>query len=184
VALTPGVVWLCNETHSKIDRFDWRSGDFKPIDSPGVPRRIRAGRGRVWATVDDGWILRVNVRTGEVHRWPVRRDPDAFAIGFGYLWVSHPDLRLVTKVDLHTGREVGRPIHVTGDVRAVEATARSVWLAGGATNRLQRIDPRTGKVEDTVHVEGTPSDLDTADGRLYVSLLESGTVREVLPVRR
>lgn len=182
VALTPGVAWLCNEWHSKVDRFDWGSGEFDELESPGRPTRIIAHGPYVWVSVETGWIVRFDIDTGTSTRYPVPSHPDALAIGFGYIWVTYPDTRSVVTVNLVTGK-VGTPIRVAGDPRAIAVTRRNVWVAGGATNKLQRISPARRRVVESLRVLGTPSDLIKLRGRLFVSLLEAGTVREVIPGR-
>lgn len=180
VAAGFGSAWICNETHAKIDRWDLRTGAFKPIPVPGTPTGVLVTAGSVWVAVQQGWVVRIDPRTGEVvARIPTEEGPGALAFGFGRLWVAHPRSRRVTQIDPELAREVGRAVIVGPEVRALAVLKNSVWAVSGATDQVLRIDPHRGRVVARVHVDPEPTALTAFADRLFVSSANAGTVTPI-----
>ena len=104
VAVTRRFAWLCNAPHSKVDRVDLSTHAFKELPVPGKPTAASAGGGYAWVVVNRGWIVMFDAATGkELRRRQIVRGPAAIVNAYGYLWVAHPALGIVTRLDPLTG---------------------------------------------------------------------------------
>ena len=54
--------------------------------------------------------------------------------------------------------------------RGVAYGAGVVWIADGGDGTVKRIDPRSGKVQATIHVGNSPSGIAVAEGLVWVSV--------------
>jgi hypothetical protein len=101
-------------------------------------------------------------------------DGDSIAVGDGALWVASPErlppggarLGAVVGVDLRTSNVVASiPVP---NVRGVAVAAGAVW-ARGADGTLREIDPRLGRVIDTVRIGGAPTLVAAHAGSVWVA---------------
>lgn len=179
VAIGYGAVWIGNQTHSKVNRVDLGPKPQIDLNVTGPPNSILVAGRAVWAASDDGWITEIDPFTLRVWRIRIPDGPKAMAYGFGRLWVSHPQARIITRVDPRTRKVVGGEIAVSPDVRALALAGRFVWALSGSTDRIQRIDPKTGRVTGDTPVPSGSSDLVSYHGDLYVASENEGTVTRI-----
>jgi YVTN family beta-propeller protein len=59
-----------------------------------------------------------------------------------------------------------------------------VWVADTADDAIVRIDPRTGRVTDTIPVGQGPRGVAVGDGGVWVADSAAGTISRIDPVRR
>lgn len=176
VALGGGAAWLCNVTHAKLDRLDLQTGAFDEIPVPAAPNDVLVAHGSVWVTIASGWLVRIDLDGGRVRRYPTTADPERMTFAFGTIWISHPQDRVLTRVDPDTGEPVGRPIPVRADTQQLAALHGSLFAVSGATDALQRVDPVRGRVVSVTKLPTDPSGLVARGGRLYVTSEHAGTL--------
>jgi DNA-binding beta-propeller fold protein YncE len=179
VAAGFGAAWICNQTHSKLDRWDLTTGAFRPIPVPGVPVDVVVGGGAVWVSLQNGWVVRVDPRTHEVTPISTQKDPGPMVFGLGQLWVAHPDLRVVTRIDPVRLKEVGRDVKVGPEVRALTVLGGSVWAVSAGSKEVQRIDPSSARIVKRFMVGAEPRDVVALRGRLLVSSPDDSTITPI-----
>jgi hypothetical protein len=175
VAVGDGAAWLCNVTHSKLDRLDLHTGALTEFDVPGVPNDVLLANGAVWVTVASGWLERIDLHTWQVAVYPTEDDPETLLFANGTIWISHPENRFVTRLRPDGGARVGQPVRVRADARAMVAFAGSVFVVSGATDALQRIDPKAQRVVSTIALPLEPSGVVAFGGRLFITSAGRGT---------
>ena len=101
-----------------------------------------------------------------------------FAVGFGSLWVPlckpHPGL---AKVDFESNQLV--QVFTVGAVEpeaSITVSSDSVWMTVGKDGSLERIDPATGAVRQTVRVPAGSYNALYSDGRIWITDPKEGKV--------
>lgn len=165
-----GKAWVCDGSQSKVERM--KRGTWLPhVAVPDSPTAILAAFGSVWVSLAHGWVIRIDPTTGDITA-AIRtaEDTGALASGFGSIWVAHPRLRAISRIDPARNVVVGPAVrHVAGDIVALATAAGSLWAVSGSTDQLQRIDPEPGLVRETIKVAPAPSDLVASGRRLYMT---------------
>ncbi|MEA2473501.1 MAG: virginiamycin lyase [Thermoleophilaceae bacterium] len=182
------VAWFCNETQSKVDWLDLKTGVVGDLTVPGVPKAIIATAGAIWVAVDvepevaadKGWLVRIDPKTRrEVARVAIPSGATALTYGFGHIWLAFGERELVNRVDPENMTVAEVDIKVTADVIALAVADGSVWALGGATKQLDRIDPEKNEViahERLPRRLRTPSDLAAYEDELWLTDKFSGTL--------
>jgi streptogramin lyase len=183
VALTDDATWLCNVTHSKVERFDAKTGALTSLPVPGVPTAIIADGNTVWVGVDAGWVVHFNQFGSELGRYRVPQDVGPMAVGFGLLWVAHPERRIISRVSLASGRRLASSIPVAADIQAMTVSGDSLWAVSGATDTLQRIDLRRHRLVDEISVPAGPEGVAAYRGRLWVTSTQTGWLSPIWRTR-
>lgn len=142
-----------------------------------------AAGGVVWVSIESGWIVRVDPATDRTTLFRTLSDPRAVAWGQGGLWVSHPMLRVVTRMRSDTGVQPGSPVPVDADTNALVEDDGSVWATSEALDQLQRISTATQRVVAVLAVPEGPAALASFAGRLFVTSFFDGTVTPVTITR-
>lgn len=177
VAIAFGSVWLCNRTHSKLDRLDLRTRTLTPISVPGVPLDMLVVGRYIWVSIEAGWLVRVDpAANAVVASFRTEAEPQALAWGLGSLWITHPSLRRVTRMNPANGAEIGSPIPVASDTNVLVVADQSVWAISGSIDVLQRIDPQRQQVTASVSLPAEPSGLAYFNGQLFVTSASVGTL--------
>jgi hypothetical protein len=176
VALGDDAAWLCNVTHEKLDRLDLATGAFREYEVPGTPNDVLIAAGAAWVTIAGGWLERIDLASGRITVQRTEDDPEQLTFAFGLIWISHPENRVLTRADPETGAPVGAPIPVRADTHQAAALRGSLFAISGATDMLQRIDPRRARVIGTTRLPTGPSGIVTLGKRLYVTSEGTGTV--------
>ena len=95
--------------------------------------------------------------------------PGASAIGFGSLWVAHPDRGVVARLDLADGTlSDSIPVGNAPAGIAIDQ-AGSVWVTNAGDGSIDRINVDTGEVTQTIPAGSTPTGIAVGDGALWVA---------------
>ncbi len=170
-----GAAWLCNATHSKLDRWDLRTHMLTSIEMPGVPISVLVAGNSVWVGLESGWIVHVNPSDDAVTtHFRTEKDPLALAWEAGSLWIAHPDIRRVTHMDLATGKQ-SAPIAVAANTDKLLASSGYIWAISNSLDLLEQIDPHDQKVR-YMGLAPAPSGLVEFAGELFVTSESDGTL--------
>ena len=99
---------------------------------------------------------------------PIGGRPGSSAIGFGSLWVTHPDRGVVSRHDLRTG-DIQDTITVGAAPSGVAIGDGSVWVTNAVDGTVDRINVEVNEVSDTIRVGSVPSAIEFGDGALWVA---------------
>lgn len=134
-----------------------------------------------WRDLKPGRLTEIEWRTGKVLR-SIRFDEIAGSFVFqdDSLWVIvGRDPAALVRIDEATGTQVGDPIRIsTGRVIALEVGEGALWATAAEEDKVVRIDPRTGKLDET-DVGDYPVGLVVAGGSVWVANRDGGTVSRV-----
>jgi hypothetical protein len=188
VRATPDSVWL--ESLNWIRRVDTRTGEI------GAPIEMQAGPGDV-AVTDSGdvWVslpraaqlARVH-SDGTVTHVDVGAGPEQIAADGDTLWVSHPPLASVSRIDSHTGEvldvidlDLSAGEVVSATTGALQATADGLWVLvdfPGSKYHIAYVllDHDTGDVIAARSVPFLTQAWEAVDGAIWVHRLERGSV--------
>ncbi len=148
---------------------------------------VASGAGGLWAANgDDGTVGRVDLKTRRLVKPLVSLGVSlgGFAVGEGYVWVEDENSPTLLRIDPRY-RTIDR-FKLPAERSQIDTTASqglatgagSVWVA--TANEVFRVEPRTGKVRDTIDVPGG-TEIDYADGAVWVTSAGFGTIKEINP---
>ncbi len=106
--------------------------------------------------------------------------PGASAIGFGSLWVAHPDRGVVSRHDLRNG-DVQDTIAVGAAPSGVAIGGGSVWVTNAGDGTVDRINIDVNDVSDALSVGSVPSAIAFGDGALWVADTVGAALHRVEP---
>jgi YVTN family beta-propeller protein len=113
-------------------------------------------------------IGRMNAEDGSLElATPLGQRPGASAIGFGSLWIVHPDRGTVSRLDLEDG-SITDTIKVGTSPTGVAVGEGSVWVTNAGDGTVSRIDPDSNEESDTLDAGSRPSGIAVGDGALWV----------------
>ncbi|HEY0364699.1 MAG TPA: protein kinase [Solirubrobacteraceae bacterium] len=152
------------------------------IPAPRVVRAVHVGARPVNVEVAAGSAWVASTGSPTLDRVPLgghrrRRGPD-LGLGItditnrrGELWVTVAARRQVVRVRASTGSQIGPPIAMVDEPRAIDAGEGAVWVAEqspwGADN-LVEIDPHTATVVGRLQVPEGINDIRAANGAVWV----------------
>ena len=183
VAAGYGGVWIVGP--GLIYRVDPATGrKVATISVPGtneITSGICTGVGSVWVTSggDHRGIYRIDPRRNRVTsfiRLPLV--PTSIAVAYGRAWATVPRQGpgIVERIDPHTNRVSGSPIHVGASPGGVVALAGGLWITSGSGySTLTRINPATGAV--TRSVPNIVNIYAAGAGSLWVTRVRGGILR-------
>jgi hypothetical protein len=151
------------------------------IPAPHVVRAIHVGARPVNVEVAAGSAWVASTGSATLDRVPLdghlrRRGP---RLGFGItditdrrgeLWVTVAASRQVVRVRAATGHQIGAPIAMVGQPRAIDAGEGAVWVAEQSpyADTLVEIDPHTATVVGRLAVPEGINDIRAANGAVWV----------------
>jgi DNA-binding beta-propeller fold protein YncE len=151
------------------------------IPAPHVVRAVHVGMRPVNVEVAAGSAWVASTGSPTLDRVPLtghrrRRGPH---LGFGItditdrrgeLWVTVAASRQVVRVRAATGHQIGAPIAMIGEPRAIDAGEGAVWVAEQSpyADNLVEIDPHTATVVGRVPVPEGINDIRAANGAVWV----------------
>jgi DNA-binding beta-propeller fold protein YncE len=103
--------------------------------------------------------------------------PWGIAATAGAIWAALPDKGAVARVDVRSHHVSLTPVGSTP--YAVSADRGAVFVTSYNSRRLSRLDPQTGRVVATTHVDDHPYWIENADGSLWVGAV--GAVYRIDP---
>lgn len=134
-----------------------------PVTKEAAPDRVR--------------LVRVDLATGAVSRWPYRGTGEVrVRVGEGAVWLADPGPGTLTRLDPETGRStVRRPLD---EPRELTLGAGRVWLVPSEGGYVAELDPDSMRVMRRISVPGVEVVGDVAiEGRtLWLSAPEEGSV--------
>jgi YVTN family beta-propeller protein len=168
---------------SRIDAFDWRTGDLKfsrPYTGLLGPV-VRDGKTLLVLQTQPGALIRLDAGTLLPTAAPLELPPGrslGLAIGAGSIWVTSADAGEVLRIDPATGKIT--PVRVGGFPIGIAVAGGDVWFADRERGSVTRIDPRTLRpLGDPIQVGSAPSSLVVAGGYLFVGRAGFGTVTRI-----
>lgn len=188
LAVDDGSLWVSIAGDDLVLRLDVRTGRrLARIVLPRAdPRAFGGGtlatrHGRIWIaapvvvtgdpSVGDasGWIGRLDPRTLRLRLVQVHGDRPAY-VGSGGAGVWTSGYHTVRRVDPATGKVTGS-VHFKRFVGTLAVTRRAVWVAGGNTDALKKIDPLRLRVLKSVVVghSAAGSSLAVAGARVWAA---------------
>lgn len=189
VAVGGGSAWVVRDGR-RVVRIDAETGEVLSQSGAGDelgsqrPCGIAVGAGGVWVATLSGNIARLSTRSGRFTRLIPVEDAACVAAGPNAVWVTSPNLGLVTRLDPATG-EVVAEIPLEGFPQGIVIGHGSVWVAAshppdGAGGGVSRIDPRSNEIVRTILVPNLPEYVAFGAGAIWVSS-NNGTVAEIDP---
>ncbi|MGH3885951.1 MAG: caspase, EACC1-associated type [Pseudonocardiaceae bacterium] len=186
VEVGEGSVWTANRSSGTISRVNPRDATSREIKVGGNPTLLEADQGAVWVWNYSDGITRVDVRTGEVSRPITGGSPDAlisgFAVGGGYVWLSHSANGTVTRINMQTQALEGDPIAVGPKPTAMAFGDKLLYVVNSGDNTISTLDGSTGAVlgiplKVNQELGRCGACLEVHDGVIYV-----GTIDDVTPI--
>ena len=168
---------------SRIDAFDWRTGDLKlSRPYPGLLGPIaRDGKSLLVLQTHPGALIRLDPGTLMPTAAPLGLPPGrnlGLAVGAGSIWVTAADAGEVLRIEPAAGRVT--PLRVGGFPSGIAVAGGDVWFADRQRGTVTRIDPRTLRpIGDPIQVGAEPSSLVVAGGYLFVGRVGFGTVTRI-----
>jgi DNA-binding beta-propeller fold protein YncE len=155
----------------------------------GYANLVSVGEGYLWVPVaapvarkpEQVTLVRVEVRTGQVRRYRLRNSGEVrVTVGAGAVWLADPQTRMVTRLDVATGRRrTVRPFHGDQAPREIEADANGVWVVPESGAAVAELDPRSARVRRRVRMEAAEIGDVALDGRHAWFSTTSGDVVRV-----
>jgi YVTN family beta-propeller protein len=108
--------------------------------------------------------------------------PGSVAASADAVWVTHPDIGTVTRIDQEERAIVDR-IPVGEDPTAIAVGFNSVWVVESGGPSVSRISADTGQVVDTIEVGNGPAEVAVGEGAVWVTNRFDGTVWRIDPNR-
>jgi streptogramin lyase len=151
----------------------------------GFITSLAADRDALWIADTDGWVTRLDKRTGQeeasIH---VRGGSAALVAGEGAIWVLSTTAGTLSQIDPHANRIVRTiPIGISCEALAGPChhgpvfAAGSVWVASYIEETVSRIDPESGRVAVTIPVGAGPTSVAAADGSIWINRVDGNLLR-------
>ena len=151
---------------------------------------LHVGKTADWVLVTANAVWTVSTGPNAVHRIDPRTNVQAASIdlpgepcaglasGFGALWIPVcGDKPGLAKVDLKTNLLVELlPFGPAAEEGGVATTADSVWIVTDKQGNLARIDPKTGRLRQTVRLPAGSYNLQQGGGVLYATQVEGAVL--------
>jgi DNA-binding SARP family transcriptional activator/streptogramin lyase len=177
LAAVGGVLWAAPGYEGTIQRI---------AGAQATPpfRLAPSSRGRVllvgisdalWVAAQDGYLRRVDPRTGLVTAAVQVGLPNALAAGFGSIWVASASADQIVRVDAATGHIVRR-INIGGIATSIASGRGGVWAATPANGTVWRISPRVNAVLASVSPLAQPTQVAAAGGQIWVASGSTGAL--------
>jgi streptogramin lyase len=115
------------------------------------PNTIAVAGQSVWvSSFKDGLVRMQKAATNRRATVFQGRGIGAVASGLGSMWVAYGPLHMLQRMSSRTGRAVGPVVELPHRSRSLAVGAKAVWSAGRGPSTLVRVDPRAGRVTDTL----------------------------------
>ncbi len=157
-----------------------------PISVGPLPEGIATGAGSVWAaTAGDGVLHQLEPSSGtQANQVSVGANPRAVAFGNGHVYVSNQDANTISKVDPANPTTVQQTFKTDTEPHGLVVVGKYVYVVnrgGGSGGTVWKIDGDTGDHVETGNVGANPKAITLADGLLFVSNTDDGTVSVLDP---
>jgi class 3 adenylate cyclase/streptogramin lyase len=142
-----------------------------------------SGAGYLWvasATTDK--VYRVDPKTAEVQKFPLRQSADVLVFGDGSLWVLDTLDGKIARVDPLKG-QLHPSLTVSGDLHGMAVGGGYIWVTDASANGIQRISEDLGSAPTPMPVGqfgGRPESVAYDDGAILVGFT-GGTLAKINP---
>ncbi len=151
---------------------------------------IKTGPGSDWVTIDDAvWVssqsanllTRIDPKTNEVAATVELDQPcSGLATGFGSVWVPLCKEQVLARVDETSNKVIATiPVTIADSEGLITTSTDAVWMITGSKDTLVRIDPKLGKVTNSVRVAEGSVAVRYGVGSLWVTSPEKNVVTRV-----
>jgi YVTN family beta-propeller protein len=193
IAVGGGSVWVATSTldpfvvstsrAASVSRIDPEfntiaSTDQLDVAAPG-PVSVAAQRNGVWVAPWAGVLTRFDPTSGRtVQRLDPHSTPGAIATGDGALWIADDVGKNVIRLDPNGGMT---STAVGNGPSGVAVSPDGVWVTDSLDDTLERIDPDTLAVTNTIPVGHSPAGVAVGAGSVWVANSGDGTVSRIDP---
>jgi YVTN family beta-propeller protein len=190
-----GSVWVTDpaEEVSIVMRIDPATNKIvgQPIKVGQEPLFLVAGGGSIWVgSHDSKTVSHIDPRSNQV----VATIDTGFEVhgltyAEGSLWIANYHGHSVARVDTSSNRVSGKPALVGYSFEAISAGGGMVWTAPDrfandavkGSDKITRIDARTGEVYGVLHTGGTPADVKVGAAEVWVAITKPDSLLRVVP---
>jgi DNA-binding SARP family transcriptional activator/streptogramin lyase len=177
LAYGAGSLWAAVGGGGGVARINPRTAKVvKRIAVPGTPFALAFGNDALWVATALSQLVRIEPRTNMIGVGQPVGFPSSVAARYGDVWVGLRGLRGPARsgavVQLDAGSLVVLQRFSVPEAVAIAATPDAVWIAGGSTRKVYRLDPRSGRVVHAILVRGVPSGIAVVNDRIWVSIDE------------
>jgi virginiamycin B lyase len=167
----------------------------KPITALQPTAVIQTDEGSDWVTIDSAvWVsskskntlTRIDPKTNTVAASIALDQPcSGLASGFGSVWVPLCGEQVLARVDETTNKVIAKiPTTIADSEGSITTSTDTVWLVTGTKDTLVRINPRAGKIVNSVKVAAGSVAVRYGIGALWVTSPEKNVVTRVDPVTK
>ena len=167
----------------------------KPITSQEPTAVIKTTPGSDWVTIDASvWLsskgknmlTRIDPKTNTVIATvEVDKPCSGLATGFGSVWVPLCGEQALARVDETTNKVIAKiPITIADSEGLITTSTDGVWMVTGSKDTLVKINPKLGKVTNTIPVAPGSVAVRYGIGALWVTSPEKNVVTRVDPVSK
>ena len=183
VAVAAGKIWITNAKSGGVSFLDPRSPETGAQTLLGgeTTRGIAATETAVWVSHGARSVSEFDGASGALRRTiTVGRTPTGVAVARGWLWVANTRDDNVSRIDLFSGEEVGRPTAVGARPNGLALGAGAMWVANGGDDSVTRLDPDTGRVVgDSIAVGRQPIAIRVEARTAWVTNNDANTVTRI-----
>ncbi len=169
-----GSAWLTDDIADVVRRLDAQSGDViavVPLDAGTFPTGIGVGFDAVWVTnPGTSTITRIDPSSSTISENAIalRYVPESISAGGSDVWITSRASDYVMRLDPRTNSVTGS-IAVCDQPVAIAADGETAWVACAGTREVWHID-REGAAISKTSIDGVPTDIVVANGRVYVTV--------------
>lgn len=168
----------------------------KPVTAIQPAAVIQTDPGSDWVTVDVGsvWLsskskntlTRIDPKTNTVvANIPLDQPCSGLATGFGSVWVPLCGEQVLARVDEATNKVIAKiPTTIADSEGLITTSTDTVWMVTGSKDTLVRINPKSGKVVNSIKVAPGSVAVRYGIGALWVTSPEGNLVTRVDPVSK
>lgn len=171
IAASRARLWVASRRRV-VFRLDAGTGRLEGrVRLDGAPLAIAAGGDAVLVATARNQIVRVDARSGRKSDPAAVDAPTVVAAGGSGAWVgSSPDLEPGGLYRLDPDNLKLGTRTLVRDPVAIAVGPRAVWVASGASNRIYRVDPRTGAILASIHLGGEPAGIAITPTAIWVTV--------------
>jgi YVTN family beta-propeller protein len=181
VAAGEGINWIANNDDGTVTRIKPDGSGRTDIRVGKKPFGVTRAGGAVWvANTGSDSVTRIDVKTGAASDpIPAGHEPYFIAADQNTVFVANGAAGdgTITVLDARSGKPVGDPIQVGGELRGIASSGSAVWVADRRSNTVKRII--SNRVVKTIKVGKNPASVAFGANALWVTNKDSDTVSRI-----
>jgi hypothetical protein len=140
VAVGYGAAWVVNTRADSVTRIDLVTGEQSTIPVGRNPRAITVGGGWVWvANRGSSTVTAIRRTSLETTTIRVGEFPQGIDVSGGYVWVPGYGDNSLTRIDVRTRRDVGKPLTLPLNPKAIAGFGRDVWVTSTSDGSVTHV---------------------------------------------